>query len=226
MERNEKLQALANYLGVEPNYFEEESYDDNAFESKEYNEEYLVLTEEEAREYTDRNIRNIFDDLGFESFTPSFQDWIIQNALDTEWFEDFLRESMEGYVENIEYESDDVFENRLIAEMFDNGILSEDNFENFGEDNPMLKDDVDIEDKKEEYIEYLIKSGDDPITYYRYNVGFNNLRDMVRKGYGPKIDMDAVVEECISQDGIAHFIASYDAKEINLGNGLFAYRTN
>jgi hypothetical protein len=40
------------------------------------------------------------------------------------------------------------------------------------------------------------------------------------------IDIDAVVEECISEDGVAHFIASYDDNEIDLGDGLFAYRIN
>ena len=95
MERKEKLQALANYLGVEPDYFEEESYDDNAFESKEYNEEYLVLTEDEARDYAEQDIREIYDDLGLESFTPEFQEWIMINALDSEPFEELLDEEGE-----------------------------------------------------------------------------------------------------------------------------------
>ena len=38
--------------------------------------------------------------------------------------------------------------------------------------------------------------------------------------------MDEVVDQCIYLDGIAHFIATYDGKEHELGNDLFAYRTN
>ena len=181
MERNEKLQALANYLGVEPNYFEEkESYDENLFESKEYNEEYLVLTEDEAREYADRDIRNIFDDLGLESFTPSFQEWSLDNALDSEPFEQILEDEI------------DYFTNQ---------------------------------EPDEEMLELVQSYEGNPVEYVREHlfVG-NDFKDFVKKSNA--IDMDAVVEECISQDGIAHFIASYDGNEIDLGNGLFAYRTN
>lgn len=41
-----------------------------------------------------------------------------------------------------------------------------------------------------------------------------------------KIDLDAVAEEAIKQDGEAHFIAFYDGNEVDLGNGLYAYRMN
>lgn len=219
----ERIEKLAEYL-EEPVENFKEGYRENIVENTETGEEYFVGNYDESYEAARIDIENVYDDLGLDAFTKDFQDWIIDNALDIGWFEDFLRDSMEGYVEDIEYESDDVFENRLIAEMFDNGILSEDNFENFGKDNPILKDDVDIEEKKEEYIEYLIKSGDDPITYYKYNVGFDNLRDIARKGYGPDIDMDKIVEKCIYLDGIANFVARYDGKEIELDDDLFAYR--
>ena len=124
MEREQKLQALANYLDVDPSYFEEEGYDPNEFESKEYNESYLVLTEEEAREYAKRDIESVFDDLGLDAFTPSFQEWILNNAVEGDFFEDAIRESNQFYIEDIENEYDEVFENRLISELVDNGILT------------------------------------------------------------------------------------------------------
>ena len=40
------------------------------------------------------------------------------------------------------------------------------------------------------------------------------------------IDFDKVAEEAISWDGIAHFLASYDGDEVELPNGLYAYRRN
>lgn len=179
MERNEKLQALANYLGVEPNYFEEESYDDNAFESKEYNEEYLVLTEDEALKYAEDDIRGLFDDMGFESFTPSFQDWIMDNALDQDVFDSLLEDEI------------DYFTNQ---------------------------------EPDEDSLEYVKSFEDRPIEYARQLFdGKDFYKFVVENG---AIDMDAVVEECIAQDGVEHFIAFYDGKEIDLGNGLFAYRTN
>lgn len=225
MERNEKLQALANYLEVEPDYFEEESYDDNAFSSKEYNEEYLVLTEEEAREYAEQDIRNVFDDLGLESFTPSFQEWIMNNALESDIFEDIVREGYENYVDDIAYEDDSVYENRLVAEMVDANILTENDFDNWGEDSPILNDTVNLDDKKVEFVEHLMSDIDDYVKYFIDEYGQDSLKNVIENN--PNIfDMDAIVSECISLDGIAHFVASYDGNEIDLGNGLFAYRVN
>jgi hypothetical protein len=37
---------------------------------------------------------------------------------------------------------------------------------------------------------------------------------------------DAIIDECIEWDGIAHFIARYDGDEIELNGGFFAYRIN
>lgn len=142
MNRQEKLQAIANYLEVDPSYFEEEGYDPNEFESKEYNESYVVLTEEEAREYAKRDIESVFDELGLDAFTPRFQEWILNNAVEGDFF--------------------------------------------FGED---------------------------------------DFNDAVKEGR-VDIDMDKVVDKCISRDGIAHFVAIYDGKEIDLGNGLYAYRVD
>ena len=39
-------------------------------------------------------------------------------------------------------------------------------------------------------------------------------------------NIDKIVDEAIKWDGIAHFISRYDGKEIDLGNGLYAYRQN
>ena len=73
------------------------------------------------------NTFTIIDDLGLESFTESFRDWIYNNATDTGWFEDALRESQEFYVEDIEEETygQDKYANRLIEELVDAGILDD-----------------------------------------------------------------------------------------------------
>lgn len=179
MERKEKLQALANYLGVEPDYFEEKSYDDNAFESKEYNEGYLVLTEEEARDYAEQDIREIYDDLGLESFTPEFQEWIMINALDSEPFEELLDEEIDYFT---------------------------------------------TQEPDEDSLAYVQSFENDPIEYAKQLFDKKGFENFVKEQ--DALDMDAIVSEAISQDGIAHFIASYDGNEIDLGNGLFAYRVN
>lgn len=40
------------------------------------------------------------------------------------------------------------------------------------------------------------------------------------------IDIEKVIDEAVSLDGIGHFLASYDGDEIELPNGLYAYRQN
>lgn len=225
MEREQKLQALANYLEVDTDYFEEEGYDPNEFESKEYNESYVVLTEEEAREYAKRDIESVFDDLGLDAFTPSFQEWILNNAVEGDFFEDAIRESNEFYIDDIENEYDEVFENRLISELVENDILTEDDFENWGEENPTVRDDVDLDEKKREYLEHLVSGISDYAEEYKNQFGEDDFNDVVKEGK-VDIDMEAVVDECISMDGIAHFVARYDGNEHDLGNGLYAYRVN
>lgn len=224
MNRQEKLQAIANYLGVDIDYFEE-GYDPNEFESKEYNESYLVLTEDEAREYAKRDIESVFDDLGLDAFTPSFQEWILNNAVEGDFFEDAIRESNQFYIEDIENEYDGVFENRLISELVDSGILTEDDFENWGEENPTVRDDVNLDEKKMEYLDYLVSGISDYAEEYKIQFGEDDFNNVVKEGR-VDIDMDAVVDECISMDGIAHFVARYDGEEIDLGNGLYAYRVD
>lgn len=39
-------------------------------------------------------------------------------------------------------------------------------------------------------------------------------------------DVDAIAEWCVDIDGVAHFLSSYDGNEVDLGNGLYAYRVN
>jgi hypothetical protein len=124
-DEDERIQALAEYLNIDPS--EISNIYDNEFETPEG--DYFVVDEYEARELAEDDIRNLIDDLGLDSFTPDFKDWIIMNALDGEWFEDAVKESYEYYVEDIEDEASSMgYENRLIEEMHDHQVLSDDDF--------------------------------------------------------------------------------------------------
>ena len=150
------------------------------------------------------------------------------NALDNDWFEEAVKESMEYYVEDIEDEASSMgYDNRLIEEMHDHQVLDDDDFEEDEDGMPNLrelKEDIDIDDKKEEFIDLLVENAGHPVEYCADNFGW----DWVSKAATENnlIDMDEVVEQCIYEDGVAHFIARYDGDEIELGNGLYAYRTN
>lgn len=224
--QSEKIEALAKYLGCDPSEIVE-GYDSDHFEYD--NEEYAVYTDEEADEATYNDIENFIDDVGIEGFTQSFQDWIFNFALNDDWFADAQRESAEFYVNDIEDEGSDTYENRLIEELVDNGIIDEEDF-HYAEDDeleehPLLNDDIDLDDAKEELIDSMCE--EDPIEWYRWNFGFGrDFTDMLKKGYGPSLDMDAIVKECIEQDGRGHFLGYYDGDEIELDNNLFAYRQN
>jgi hypothetical protein len=219
----ERIQALATHLDIDPS--EISNIYDNEFETPEG--DYLVVDSYEAEELAKEDIRNLFDELGLDSFTPEFRDWIIMNALDDEWFEEAVKEAYESYVDDIEYESDLTFDNRLIQELYDANILTEDDFEedeDGGPDFSALKDGVDIDSAKEEYVDRLVYDAGDPVDYCGDNFGWEWVSNMATT-YN-LIDMDEVVEQCIYMDGVAHFIARYDGNEIELGNGLYAYRTN
>ena len=220
----ERIPALANCLGIPEN--EIENLWDYEYQTSEG--DYLVVTEDEARELAEEDIRNLYDELGLESFTPGFRDWIIMNALDNDWFEDAIRESFESYVEDIENEDGSMgYENRLIEEMHEHQVLSDDDFEIDEDGEPNLrelKEDIDIDDKKEEFIDLLVENAGNAVDYCGDNFGWDWVAEMASQHN--LIDMDEVVDECISVDGIAHFIARYDGDEIELENGLYAYRTN
>lgn len=188
---------------------------------------YLVCDEDEARELAENYISETIDDMGLEAFSENFQEWIISNALDTEWFDEAMRESYESYVDDIESESDSTYDNRLIQEMYDADILTDDDFVADGDDidYTQLKEDVDIDSKKSDFVDYLCGQQGDPVEWYRDNFGEKELTDTI-KSYDNILDRDAIVDECITWDGVSHFIATYDGDEIELGNNLYAYRTN
>ena len=161
--------------------------------------EYIVATEEEAEELAKESIMNLIDDIGLQSFSESFQSWIIDNCVDSEWFEDALQEHYESYVEDIKYEG-----GRLEEEMEEAGVETE-----------------------EEYVEYLVDSVDDVVDYWRFNCGDDWVNEVVNQHN--LIDWDQAVEECISIDGIALQLASYDHEENEEkidGETYYIYRTN
>ena len=205
IDEDDRIKALAEYLGIDTSEISN-TYD---YEYETPEGDYLVVTEDEAEALAKEDIRNIYDDLGLESFTPDFRDWIIMNALDNDWFEEAVRESMESYVDNIAYE-----DGRLEEEMLEAGIITEEDIENG----------YDEDSAREEYIDTLVEGAGDPVDYCGDNFGWDWVSKVATENN--LIDMDEVVDQCIYMDGVAHFISRYDGKEIELENDLYAYRTN
>lgn len=227
MDTKKKIELLAKYLEIDPSDIEQSDYDENTFEVAGDGEGYLVVDEDTARDLAKQSVKNIIDDLGITGFTPVFQDWILENALDYD-FEEFLRESMRGYIDDIELETSNLFDNRLIEELVEHGILDDNDFvldENGRVDYYTLKDSVNLESKKEEFLAELVEDAGDPQEWYVLNFGRDSIKDLVEGGWAT-LDEDKIASEVISQDGIALQLATYDGDEIELGEDMFAYRTN
>lgn len=210
-DEEDRIAALAEYLGIDPSEIHN-TYD---YEYETPEGDYLVVDKHEARELAEDDIKNLFDDIGMDSFTTDFRDWIIRNALETDWFEDAVRESMQYYAEDIAEESDDTYESRLVAEMVEAGCISDEDVES---------PDFDANDHIDDFVAHLTAQAGDPVDYCGDNFGWDWVSQAADKNN--LINMDAVVDECIELDGIAHFISRYDGEEHDLGNGLYAYRTN
>ena len=180
-----KKSKLADYLGVDEEEIEE--VDENHFNFEDA--EYLVCTSDEAYNYASEDIQNTFDDLGLDAFTQGFQNFIIDNCMDLDWFEDLVKEDIEYNVnDNEEYEH----------------LSSE---------------------ERDELIDKLYDDVDDLVSYISDHYGRDYLNELIQDNPGC-IDMNKVIDACIDEDGIAHFISYYDGEEIELGDDLFAYRQN
>ena len=197
----ERIEALTKFLGVEVEDLTVSKYDERVFENEEAGE-YIVLTEEEADEAAEESIKELINDMGLESFTEDFQQWILDNCVDSDWFAEYLEDYERGYIEDIRCEESDYeeYETRLAEEMEDAGV-----------------------DTEEEFLEYLIECYDDPVEWFKDMFGMEEFTNTIEE-YN-LIDWEAVINEAIEVDGCGHFIATYDGEENEMGE-YFIYRLN
>ena len=226
MDWNEKRKAaLAKGLGIKAD--DVDYVGDNTYETPEGT--YLVFDAEEAEEAAREDIQDTIDEMGLDAFTTDFRKTILKNFLDHEGLKDFIRFDYEIDTSYRKEDASRKFENGLIEDMYDYGILTKSDFdkdENGKVNYKSLSDDVDLDEKTEEYLTALTDAayGDNhwevwlKDTYGDWKVITGVLTD------NELIDWEGVKEECIKLDGIAHFLAAYDGKEIKLENGLYAYR--
>jgi len=177
--------------------------------------EYLIFkNESEALDYAHSRV---MEDL--EENIDYFNEDFIYSQVDEESAERYFREVYDemntSYVEDIESESDSKYENRLVAEMVEAGIIDEEELAGY-------------EFSKENFIEYLtdnqIEDGNGGLDYYEMTFGKEEAMNVIKDNN--LIDYSDTSDEAISVDGIAHFISSYDGNTIELPSGYMAYRTN
>ena len=197
----ERIEALAKLLNVEVEDLTASKYNNRVFENEEAGE-YIVLTEEEAYDAAKESIRNLIEDLGLESFSKSCQEWILDTCVDKEWFDEYLEEYYLDYINDIRdvkaiYEE---YETRLDEEMDEAGVNTE-----------------------EEFLYYLIEDAGNSIDWYIDCFGYEEFKYMCEEN--DLINWDSVIEEVISEDGVANSIATYDGNEYEVGE-YFIYRLN
>ena len=215
-----KAAALANYLGISKEGLRHKNIGGNDYFVTEDGDEFTVFDDDEADKEFRAGVESIIDDLGIESFSPDFQQTIIDRGyVNTDWFQEALEESNRFYVDAIESETyNTTYANRLIDELEENGIISEDDITEDGE----LKDGLDIDELKEQYAQLLNDNTGDPVEWYRDNFGNDTLKDVVRK-YN-LLDVDAIADEVKELDGRGPNLSLWDGQEIELDDGYFAYK--
>ena len=195
--KNEKVVALLNEAFAGENIESINIVDDNTIEINE--QTFLVFDNNEADDYYYDFQKEIIDDLGLDCFSNSFQDSIINNYIDTDYFFDIMNESNEFYLDDIENESSLTHDNRLEEEIEDHNCST-----------------------REEYLALLNSNYDNAVDWYRDNFGNKEFKEYIKEN-AHLIDWDSVIEECKNIDGRG-IIANYDGCEIELENGYFAYR--
>lgn len=198
---------LADYFGVELEDVEHTHGNYYIVENKEY----WVGSQHEAYEDAKACAREILDDLGLEALTDDFREYVVTHCIDEDMLEDAINESNEFYINDIEDEQDSEYGSRLIAEMVDANIVTEGDFVD-----DEIPENV-YEERKEQFLEYLNKNVDKE-SFVKEMFDSKTLEE---NGY---IDFDEVAELCVEEDGIAHYLSSYDGNEVEIRDGLFAYR--
>ena len=194
-----KIEALAKFLGIETSGIEEDMNNHKYFKTED-GEEYMVLTDDEAEEEFYNYESDLIEECGLNAFSDWAKDYIIENFLDVDWFEDFYYVDYEGYVNDIETESasSDEYANRLEEEMAETECV-----------------DVD------EFIDYLVDSiSDDFVGNFKFDFGEEMLTEVVMNNN--LLDMDAVIGYIKEEDGRG-IIATYDGVENEEGE-YYIYR--
>ena len=136
-ENAKKQKELAKYLEIPIDEIKIENEDSNDKYNQYYTPEgtFLVMNEEDSREAVKDDIESLMDDIGLDSFTPSFQETIIDKYIDDEWFKDYCKEDYEAYATDIETEPDRVgegkYDNRLIQECIENHIITDEEINDY-----------------------------------------------------------------------------------------------
>jgi hypothetical protein len=180
--------------------------------------EYRVFqSEDDAEQIAVEQVREDMEETP-ENFN---QDFIADYVDGRDFFTEALNEMNYSYANDIQTESDDRYENRLIAEMVENGLMDEEDAESGNADE--LADYY-----KDDYVSLLtegqLNEGANGLQHFIDNFGEEEAMRMVIENN--LIDIERASTDAVGVDGIAHFLSSYDGETLYLSNNYVAYRIN
>lgn len=210
-EDNERKTALIKYLNENEGMnlldkdIEEVSYDTFEIDKPGWGTaQYVVVTEDEALDYVKSDIEQAIEEDGLDSFTSDFRDTLIEGYLDMDALVQLLKGDINEYVSNLSAQK--------ILKEFDNPRPADYNCS----DRTEL-----VEFLREKMIDNMIEDNlEDPVEYFAD--GVENIGQFLLDNH--VLDIDDVIDLAIEMDGVAHFIAYYDDKELDLGDGWYGYR--
>ena len=215
-----KLKELAKYLEISENDIQIENEDSNDKYNRYLTEfgSYYVMDEDESWQAVYDDIESLIDDIGLDAFTPYFQDIIVNDFIDDDYFDTYCLDDYRDYCADIENESDDEYGNRLIREAIENGVI--DANEVVDGKYTGLKDLQ--EDLACAIHEKIGEEYDNYVDWYRFDFGNEGLLALLKYRDYQDLDLNGIVDFCIDTDGYGHSIASYDGNTIELEN-FYAY---
>lgn len=161
-EIREKIAELADYLGIEKTDIDRTQY--GSFEiisGDNEGEEYYVYTEDERESAMRDNFDGLWDDLGMESFSDNFKEWIFENCLDEDAIDDALAEERDYFESEDDTDNVEIIDSIIEGDLSDKIGYFEDMFGKGKEFNDWLVDNnfIDKDQVYDAMIEYDENSG-------------------------------------------------------------------
>lgn len=207
-----------------------DEYDDGVTEGTSgtnvtYNGEdwYVFNDYDDAIKAATNDVLMYLDDVGVAGINLDMTKYV-----DEDWFEDAERESFENYCYDIANEGDDTYDNRLVQECYDEGLIGDSDFEEDEDGEPNYEEClIDTDELTERYVENHMNSITDFVQEFIFNFGTDEFNDVVKQ-YN-LIDFDELAEDIVDIDGPANSLSRYDGNEneIDLNDiTYYLYRNN
>ena len=154
--------------------------------------QYAVGDEDTFREAQKDNMEQFVDELGYSELSEWAWNYIKENFVNEDHFEEILREDMENYISDMENEDaddEDEYENRLEEEMAEAGVDNEDDF-----------------------LEHLVDGYGDPMIWYEEMFGEEQFKDEAERN----VNEGDALEWLVDQEG--DNLSGYPVEYVDMSN--------